>query len=65
MDEIAAKRAKQCFARAEEPRGGRGHEARESRTSILRLADNYERMGLNFERAANDSKTALRSPSKV
>jgi len=64
MDEVAAKRAKQCFSRAEELRAA-AEDTRhaQSRVSILRLADNYQRMGQNFEKAANGA--ALRSPGKV
>jgi len=66
MDEIAAKRAKQCFSRAEELRvAADDMRHAQSRASILRLAENYQRMGLNFERTANGSEAALRSRGKV
>ncbi len=53
VEELAGKRAKQCFERAEELRAAAGDMRNaQSRVGILRLADNYERMGRGFERTA-------------
>ena len=59
MDQVAANRAKQCFLRAEELRtAAEDMRHAQSRASILRLAENYERMGEGFEKASKTSQTS-------
>jgi hypothetical protein len=64
MDQVAANRAKQCFLRAEELRtAAEDMRHAQSRASILRLAENYQRMGEGFETASKTSQAfGLRTP---
>jgi hypothetical protein len=64
MDQVAANRAKQCFLRAEELRAA-AEDMRhaQSRASILRLAENYERMGEGFENASKTPQASGRRSS--